>query len=52
MRVALVCLLLACGRGDSDEAWVADVDGVQIAGSELARIVDQRLEDAPDSTVA
>lgn len=47
--IALACLALACSRGDSDDAWVADVDGVRIAGSELKRIVDQRLEDAPES---
>ncbi len=46
---AVVCLALACGRGESDDDWVADVDGVRIAASELKRIVDQRLEDAPDS---
>ncbi len=47
--VALSALLLACGGGESGDAWVADVDGVRIAGSELARVVDQRLEDAPGS---
>jgi parvulin-like peptidyl-prolyl isomerase len=47
--LALVLAVLACGRGDSDEAWVAEVDGVRIAGSELERLVNQRLEDAPDA---
>ena len=50
-QVALVlcCLLLACGRGASDAAWVADVDGVKIPAAELRRLVDQRLEDSPDA---
>jgi len=47
--IAVLCFALACGRGESDDAWVADVDGVRIAASELARVVDQRLEDAPDA---
>ncbi len=47
--IAFLCLALACGRGESDDAWVADVDGVRIGASELARLVDQRLEDAPDA---
>ena len=47
--LVLVFVALACGRGASDDAWVADVDGVRIAASELARIVEKRLEDAPDS---
>ncbi|MEX2205383.1 MAG: peptidyl-prolyl cis-trans isomerase [Myxococcota bacterium] len=47
--VMAVCLALGCGGGDSGDAWVAEVDGVRIAGSELKRVVDQRLEDAPDS---
>jgi len=47
--LALLLVALACGRGESDDAWVADVDGVRIAASELKRLVDQRLEDAPDA---
>jgi parvulin-like peptidyl-prolyl isomerase len=47
--VMALCLALACGRGESGDAWVAEIDGVRIAGSELKRVVDQRLEDAPDS---
>ena len=47
--LALFCLALACGRGSSDDAWVADVDGVKIPASELRQLVDQRLEDAPDA---
>ena len=47
--IAIFCLALACGRGASDDAWVADVDGVRISAAELKRIVDQRLEDAPDA---
>jgi len=49
LLLAALSIALACGRGESDDAWVADVDGVRIAASELQRIVDQRLEDAPDS---
>ena len=28
--VALAALLLACGGGESGDAWVADVDGVRV----------------------
>jgi parvulin-like peptidyl-prolyl isomerase len=48
--VAILCLSLACGRDAADDAWVADVDGVRIAASELRRLVDQRLEDAPEAS--
>ncbi len=47
--LAVFLIALACGSGDSDQAWVAEVDGVRIAGSELARLVNQRLEDAPEA---
>ncbi len=47
--LALLCLALGCGRGTSDDAWVADVDGVKIPASELRQLVDHRLEDAPDA---
>jgi len=45
----LLGLTLACGRGGSDDAWCADVDGVRIPAAELRRLVDQRLEDSPDA---
>jgi len=47
--ILLFCLVLACGRGGSDDAWVADVDGVKIPAAELRRLVDERMEDAPEA---
>jgi len=43
-------LVLACGPAASNDAWVADVDGVKIPAAELRRLVDQRLEDSPDAS--
>jgi parvulin-like peptidyl-prolyl isomerase len=48
--VALLLLGLACGRGSSDSAWVADVDGVKVPAAELRQLVDQRVENAPDAS--
>ena len=47
--ITFFCLAFACGRGGSDDAWVADVDGVKIPAAELRRLVEQRIEDAPDA---
>lgn len=47
--VALLGLALACGGGSSDSAWVADVDGVKVPAAELRRLIDQRVENAPDA---
>jgi len=47
--VVLLGLALACGGGSSDSAWVADVDGVKVPAAELRRLIDRRVENAPDA---
>jgi parvulin-like peptidyl-prolyl isomerase len=47
--VALLGLALACGGGSSDSDWVADVDGAKVPAAELRRLIDQRVENAPDA---
>jgi parvulin-like peptidyl-prolyl isomerase len=49
LSVALLGLALACGGGSSDSDWVADVDGVKVPAADLRRLIDQRVENAPDA---
>jgi parvulin-like peptidyl-prolyl isomerase len=44
-----IATALACGGGSADDAWVAEVDGVQVPSAELRRLVDERLDDSPDA---
>lgn len=46
--VLLTSVMIACGGGGSDDAWVAEVDGVRIPAAELRRLVEGRLEEAPE----
>jgi parvulin-like peptidyl-prolyl isomerase len=49
MWMFAIALALACGGGSADDAWVAEVDGVQVPSAELRRMVDERLDDSPDA---
>jgi len=47
--VLAIAVLLACGGGSSDDGWVAEVDGVKVPSATLRRMVDDRMDDAPDA---
>jgi peptidyl-prolyl cis-trans isomerase C len=55
MRIAIAaCLALSlavpgCGSRGDDSTWAAEVDGVRVPAADLARLVDQRMEDDPDA---
>jgi parvulin-like peptidyl-prolyl isomerase len=49
LGLSILILALGCGPGGSDDSWVAKVDGAEIPGAELQRLVDKRLEDSPDA---
>jgi parvulin-like peptidyl-prolyl isomerase len=47
--VLAIAVLLGCGGGSSDDGWVAEVDGVKVPSATLRRMVDDRMDDAPDA---